>query len=97
MFTPGKQMFQPADLSSKKAIRFRAKGDGHTYRVMVFAQSKGYNPLMKTFVAGPEWAEHEFPIASFDGIDGKDITAIIIAGGPKPGAFQLQVDDVRVE
>lgn len=97
MFSPGAQMFQPVDLSSKKAIRFRAKGDGQTYRVMVFAQSKGYAPLVKTFVAGVEWAEHEFPIASFDGLDGKDLTAIIIAGGPKPGAFQLHVDDVRVE
>ncbi len=97
MFTPGKQMFQPADLSSKKTIRFRAKGDGQTYRVMIFTQSKGYTPLMKSFVAGSEWAEHEFPIASFDGIDGKDMTAIIIAGGPKPGAFQLQVDDVRLD
>ena len=97
MFTPGKQMFQPADLSSKKAIRFRAKGDGQTYRVMVFAQSKGYTPLMKTFVAGSDWAEHEFPIASFDGLTGKDITAIIIAGGPKPGPFSVQVDDVRLD
>lgn len=97
MFTPGKQMFQPADLSSKKTIRFRARGDGQTYRVMIFTQSKGYTPLVKSFVAGSDWAEHEFPIASFDGIDGKDMTAIIVAGGPKPGPFQLQVDDVRLD
>ena len=97
MFTPGKQMFQPADLSSRKAIRFRAKGDGQSYRVMVFAQSKGYAPLMKSFVAGSEWTEQVFPISSFEGIDGKDITAIILAGGPRPGPFSVQIDDVRLD
>lgn len=97
MFSPGPQVFAPADLSSKKALKFRAKGDGKTYRVMLFATSKGMNPLVQTFVAGTEWSEHAFPFANFGGLDGKDVTAVIIAGGPAPGEFALQIDDVRLD
>ncbi len=97
MFSPGPQVFAPADLSEKKALTFRAKGDGKTYRVMLFATSKGMNPLVQTFTAGPEWSEHAFPFANFGGIDGKDVTAVIIAGGPEPGEFALQIDDVRLD
>jgi len=96
MFSPGPQTMAPADLSSKKAIRFRAKGDGKTYRLMVFAVSKGRTPMMSTFTAGPEWSEQAFPFAEL-GTDAKDITMIIVAGGPAPGEFALQLDDVRLE
>ncbi|MDQ6829455.1 MAG: CIA30 family protein, partial [Gemmatimonadota bacterium] len=95
MFSPGAQMMAPANLSSKREIRFFAKGDGQTYRVMIFAESKGYMPLTKTFVAGPEWKEYVFPLLAFDGIDGRGIMALIFAGGPTPGAFSFQIDDVR--
>lgn len=64
---------------------------------MLFAASKGYVPLVKTFVAGPEWTEQTFPIAGFGGIDGRDLTAVIFAGGPEPGAFRFQIDDVRMD
>jgi imidazolonepropionase-like amidohydrolase len=97
MFSPGAGVFQPADLSSKKELRFRSRGDGKTYRVMLFAASRGYMPATQTFVAAPEWTAHSFPIASFDGMDGKDVTAIIVVGGPAPGPFRFQIDDVRME
>ena len=63
MFSPGKQIFQPANLGAKKEVRFWAKGDGKTYRVFIFAESKGYAPLTQTFVAGAEWKEYVFPLA----------------------------------
>jgi imidazolonepropionase-like amidohydrolase len=94
MFSPGAQAFYPADLSAKKELRFRARGDGKTYRVMFFNASRGYTPVMKTFTAGAEWSEHVFPLAA---ADAKDMTAVVIAGGPQPGEFQLQIDDVRFE
>jgi hypothetical protein len=94
MFSPGKQIFQPANLGAKKEIRFWTKGDGKTYRVFVFAESKGYVPLTQTFVAGAEWKEYVFPLASFDGIDGRGIMALIFGGGPAPGSFALQIDHV---
>ncbi|HYK03701.1 MAG TPA: CIA30 family protein [Thermoanaerobaculia bacterium] len=97
MFSPAAVPFQPADVSSKKAVRFRAKGDGKTYRVMLFTTSTGYTPLVKTFTGGADWTDHTFPIASFGNIDGRDLTAIIFAGGPEPGDFELRLDDVRLE
>lgn len=86
----------PANLSAKKELRFHAKGDGKTYRVMVFTQKGGMMPLMQTFVAGADWSEVVIPWQTF-GTDGKDVRAIIIAGGPQPGAFAVQIDDVRLK
>lgn len=86
----------PADLSSKKELRFYAKGDGKTYRVMVFTQTAGMMPLVQTFVAGADWSEVVMPWQAF-GTDGKDVRAIIVAGGPRPGAFAVQIDDVRLK
>jgi len=86
---------QAANLSSKKELRFHAKGDGKTYRVMIFSESKGMMPLQKTFTAGPEWSEVTMPWTAF-GIDGSDVMAIIFAGGPQPGPFALQVDEVAL-
>lgn len=97
MYSPGAQPFQPANLSSKKAIHFWARGDGRTDRVMVFTQSGGYMPTQKTFVAGPEWKEFTFPFSDFGGTDGHDITAIIFAAGVPAGSFQLYLDDVRLD
>jgi imidazolonepropionase-like amidohydrolase len=94
MFSPGQQIFQPANLGAKKEIRFWAKGDGKTYRVFVFAQNKGFAPLTQSFVAGAEWKEYVFPLATFGGIDGHDIMALIFGGGPSPGSFAFQIDHV---
>jgi len=46
MFFPGAAMMAPANLSSKKAIQFRAKGDGKTYAVLVFTTSGGQVPAI---------------------------------------------------
>ena len=96
MWSPADMPMSPANLSSKKELRFSARGDGKTYRVMVFAQSKGMMPLMQTFVAGPEWKEYTMPWQSF-GTDGHDVMAVIFAGGPQPGAFAFEVDDVALK
>lgn len=96
MFSPGATMMAPVNLSSKREIRFWARGDGQSYRVMVFAQSKGMVPQSRSFVAAPEWKEYVFPLADFGGIDGKDLMAVIVTGGPRPGAFTIRIDDVRI-
>ena len=95
MFSPGQQPMTPANLSSKKEVSFWAKGDGKTYRAMIFAESKGYTPLTQTFVVDSAWKEYVFPLSAFGGIDGRDIMALMFVGGPQPGPFRLQIDDVR--
>src|SRR5262249_34000553 len=42
LFFPGPQPMAPANLSTKKAISFWAKGDGRTYNIMLFAASRGF-------------------------------------------------------
>lgn len=96
IFSPGAAPFAPVDLSSKKQIRFWARGDGKTYRLMLFTQSTGYNPLVQTFVAGPEWKEYTILFSAFH-TEAKDLSAVLFVGGPQPGTFSLQIDDVRIE
>ncbi|MEP7326573.1 MAG: CIA30 family protein [Gemmatimonadota bacterium] len=97
MFSPGTTPFTATDLSSKPAIRFFARGDGKTYRIMVFSQAKGQIPLQQTFVAATEWKEYVFPFSAFDGITGDDIMAVLWVGGPAGGPFSFQLDGVKLE
>ncbi|NNC28407.1 amidohydrolase family protein [Longimicrobium terrae] len=89
------QAMAPVDLSARPGFGFWTRGDGGTYRVMVFAQSKGMQPLIRTFVAGPEWREVNLSWTDF-GVDGSDVAGIVVAGGPQPGAFRFLVDDFRL-
>lgn len=95
MWSPGSVPMTPADLSGTRELSFWTRGDGQTYRVMVFAQSKGMVPATRTFEAGAEWREVVLRWSEF-GTDAKDISGIVIAGGPQAGAFSLVIDDVRL-
>jgi imidazolonepropionase-like amidohydrolase len=95
MWSPGLQPMAPVDLSRREGFSFAAQGDGKTYRVMLFARSKGSMPLVRTFTAGAEWRTHAFAWRDF-GVDGSDLMAIVFAGGPQPGAMSFRIDDVRL-
>lgn len=96
LFSPGKSIMVAANLSSKKTLSFWAKGDGKTYAVMFFAQSKGFMPSTITFVSRMEWKKHTFLFEKFN-TDGHDIKGIFIGGAPEKGEFTLQIDNVRLE
>jgi imidazolonepropionase-like amidohydrolase len=93
MWSPSAAPMQPADLSSKKELRFYARGDGKPVRAMVFARSKGMMPLIQTFTPGAEWQEFTLPWKAF-GTEAKDVMAVIFSGGPAAGEFWFQVDEV---
>jgi hypothetical protein len=95
MWTPGAQPIEPVDLSGQRGFSFQTRGDGGTYRVMVFARSRGMTPLIQTFQAGAEWREVALDWSDF-GIEGTDIMGIVLAGGPQPGPFTFRVDDLRL-
>jgi hypothetical protein len=97
MFSPGEQVFAPANLSPKKELTFWAKGDGKTYRVMVFTESGGRIPAQQDFVAGKEWKQFTFPFSAFNGTDGHDLAAILFVGGPAAGKFDFQIDEVALK
>lgn len=93
MFFPGPQPFAAVDLSSQKEIVWKTRGDGGTYRLMVFADSLGPVPATVTFEAGEEWQERVVTFAEI-GIDGSDVKGVIFSGGPSPGTFRFQIDSV---
>jgi hypothetical protein len=96
-FSPGPFPMAPANLSSKKAIAFRAKGDGKTYQVMIFSSASGGAPARRSFQAGATWEEHRFQLADFDGADGSGLMGVFFGGGDEPRPFELLIDDVRFE
>jgi len=95
MWSPGAAPMQPADLSSTTGVTFWTKGDGRTYRVLVFAQGHGMTPLLHDFVAPAEWTQRVVPWSAF-GVDGSDIMAVMFVAGAPAGTFSFQVDDVRL-
>jgi imidazolonepropionase-like amidohydrolase len=97
MWAPGPRPFVPVNLSAKKGISFFAKGDGQTYRVLVFTTSGGRIPAQQTFTAGSEWKQASIPFSAFDGTDGHDISAILFVGGPAAGKFDFQIDEIKLE
>jgi hypothetical protein len=96
MFSPGPGPMEAVNLSGKEQIRFWAKGDGKTYRVMIFARSKGYAPASHDFVAGTDWKEYTIPFSAFE-TDGHDLMGLLLTGGPAAGAFSFQIDDLYIE
>jgi hypothetical protein len=94
-FYPGTAPMQAANLSSAKTIRFWARGDGKTYRLMIYSQARGYLPGMMDFVAGAEWKQYTFPLSAF-GTDGHDVTAIVFSAGSDPQKFGFQIDGVEL-
>jgi len=93
-FSPGAQVFRPANLSANKNLTFWAKGDGKTYRAMIFTESGGRIPAQQTFTSERDWKQYTMPLSSFNGTDGHDVTAILFVGGPAAGAFELWIDNI---
>lgn len=96
IFFPGSQPFLPRDASAKRGISFWAKGDGRTYRVMLFAESLGQIPVARDFVGGRDWTEFSYAFSEFPGVDPAGLTAVLFAGGPEPGDFELLIDRVTL-
>jgi hypothetical protein len=94
MFTPGERPMAPVNLSAKKRITFSAKGDGGTYQILWFSESRGYVPARQVFTVGKSWKRYSFKFDDFEGADGHDLMGVAFVGGPKPGNIRFQLDDV---
>ncbi|MBA3890905.1 MAG: hypothetical protein H0X64_10255, partial [Gemmatimonadaceae bacterium] len=95
MWFPAAQPMQPADLSATGGFSFQAKGDGATYRVMVFMRENGMAPRVRTFVATADWAGHKFAWSDF-GTEAAGILGIAIVAGPSEGKFELRLDELAL-
>lgn len=97
IFYPGRAPFNPANLSSKKKIRFwaRAEFEG-SCRLAVHHWNHGIHRHQQIFIASVNWQEYSFPFSAFQ-TDGRGIMGVLFLAGPVPGRFGFQIDDVRIE
>lgn len=95
---PGAQPMQPIDFSDREMLRFRARGDGRTYAVMLFADGAGATvPPSVPFTTSAEWTEVEIPLARFPTATPGIIGGVAFAAQAAPlGAFAFEIDDLEI-
>ena len=94
-FMPGAQPMQPADLSAARVLRFKVRGDGKTYQVMIMGAANN-RPSSVPFVAGKEWEDISVPLSAFAGIDPAAVAMLAFSAGPQPGEYRFELADVRL-
>jgi imidazolonepropionase-like amidohydrolase len=94
-FMPGAQPMQPADLSAARVLRFKVRGDGKTYQVMLMGAANN-RPSSVPFVAGKEWEDISVPLSAFAGIDPAAVAMLAFSAGPQPGEYRFELADVRL-
>ena len=97
IWMPGAQPMQPVDFSGREVIRFRTRGDGRQYSVMLFSsvQPAGPPPTV-TFIAPEEWTQLEIQLEDFPTATPEIIAGLaFVAQGPV-GAYAFEVDEVEV-
>ena len=97
MFSPGAQPFAAVNLSRKKSISFWAKGDGKTYRILFLPRAAGACRRSRPSKRGQRGSKSAVPFSAFNGTDGHDVSAILFVGGPAAGAFDFQIDEIKLE
>lgn len=98
MYFPATQPMQPADLSARKALVFRVRGDGRSYNAMLFSGVQMQSmPSVRPFTAGPEWTEVSIPLADFNGADLSRVRGLAFTAGQPAGAFAFQIDSVELK
>lgn len=95
MFFPGEQPMRAANLGSKPTLVFRARGDG-PMTVMVFAAQLGMMPATTRIEVGSAWAEYRVDLRTLVA-EPYDVVGIFFGGPARAGAFELTLDDVRLE
>ena len=97
IWMPGAQPMQPVDFSGRETIRFRTRGDGRQYSVMLIgsAEPAGPPPTV-TFTAPEEWTQVEIRLEDFPTATPEIIAGLaFVAEGPV-GGFAFEVDEVEV-
>jgi hypothetical protein len=85
------------NLSAARGLRFRARGDGASYTLMLFTRRGGWKPRTHTFTPSAKLAEVKIAWRDFDGYDGSDVDSLFIGRTDGDGAFVLVIDDVAIQ
>lgn len=97
IWMPGAQPMQPVDFSGREAIRFRTRGDGRQYSVMLIgsAELAGPPPTV-TFIAPEEWTQVEIRLEDFPTATPEIIAGLAFVSEGPVGGFSFEVDEVEV-
>ena len=98
IYFPSAQPMQPVDFSDRDTLRFRARGDGRTYHVMLFGADAGASaPPSVPFTTSAQWSEIEIPLARFPTATPGLIAGLaFVAQAPPLGSFLFEIDDVEI-
>ena len=97
IYYPGPQPMQPVDLSDRDVLRFRTRGDGRTYLVMLFDGSGAGVPPSVPFTAPAAWTEVEIPLARFPTATPGFIGGLSFVASVAPGVYAFELDDVEIQ
>ncbi|MDE0257514.1 MAG: CIA30 family protein [Gammaproteobacteria bacterium] len=97
IWMPGAQPMRPVDFSGREAIRFRTRGDGRQYSVMLISSAEPAGPPPTvTFTAPEEWTQVAIPLEDFPTATPEIIAGLaFVAEGPV-GGFGFEVDDLEL-
>lgn len=97
LFLAGQPM-QPVNGSALRELRFRARGDGRTYQVLLFSGPESQQmPQIQHVTPGREWSEHRVVLADFAGADLAQLRAIAFTASLPAGEFELMLDQVQLQ
>ena len=97
IWMPGAQPMQPVDFSGREAIRFRTRGDGRQYSVMLISSAEPAGPPPTvTFVAPEEWTQVEIRLEDFPTATPEVIAGLAFVSEGPVGGFAFEVDEVEV-
>ena len=96
MVFPGQAPMAPVDFSTRKELRFRARGDGREISVMVFSGSMQGIPPTQRFQAGASWKHIVLPLEEFRGADMGQLRGIAFSAVAPTGEFHFELDDVEI-
>lgn len=95
MLFPGPQPMAPVDASAARELRFWARGDAGSYRLLLFSANLQRVPAEQGFAVTGEWQEVVLSLGRFPGLAASELKALLFAAG-RPGSFHLEVDEVSV-
>lgn len=97
IWMPGAQPMQPVDFSGREAIRFRTRGDGRQYSVMLISSAEPAGPPPTvTFIAPEEWTQVEIRLEDFPTATPEIIAGLAFVSEGPVGGFAFEVDEVEV-
>ena len=97
IYFPGRQPMQPVDFGGREVLRFRTRGDGRTYMVMLFDGSGAGVPPAVPFTAPVTWTEIEIPLTRFPSASPGLIAGLSFVASLTPGTYAFELDDVEIQ